>query len=173
MPERLLLTGNHAAAYGAMLSRAEVISAYPITPQTHTVEYISQFVNDGDLDCRLVKVESEHSALSACAGAAAVGARTFTASCSQGLQLMSEVMYFTSGMRFPVVMAIATTWCAAAAALPLKSSVKTRPARASCSVPRARPLHRPRRRRPDSASQQLPILWNAVRYLESSYCHHR
>jgi len=99
--------GNMAAAQAARLARVQVVAAYPITPQTHTVEYLSQFVNDGDLDCRLVKVESEHSALSACAGAAAVGARTFTASCSQGLQLMSEVMYFTSGMRFPVVMAIA------------------------------------------------------------------
>jgi pyruvate ferredoxin oxidoreductase alpha subunit len=96
-----------AAAQAARAARVQVVAAYPITPQTHTVEYLSQFVADGDLDARMVKVESEHSALSACAGASAVGARTFTASCSQGLQLMSEVMYFTSGMRFPVVMAIA------------------------------------------------------------------
>ncbi len=99
--------GNMAAAQAVKLARVQVIAAYPITPQTHTVEYLSQFVNDGELDGRMVKVESEHSALSACAGAAAVGARSFTASCSQGIQLMSEVMYFTSGMRFPVVMAIA------------------------------------------------------------------
>jgi pyruvate ferredoxin oxidoreductase alpha subunit len=99
--------GNMAAAQAAKLARVQVVAAYPITPQTHTVEYLSQFVNDGELDARMVKVESEHSALSACAGAAAVGARSFTASCSQGIQLMSEVMYFTSGMRFPVVMAIA------------------------------------------------------------------
>jgi pyruvate ferredoxin oxidoreductase alpha subunit len=99
--------GNMAAAQAVKRARVQLIAAYPITPQTHTVEYLSQFVNDGELDARMVKVESEHSALSACAGAAAVGARSFTASCSQGIQLMSEVMYFTSGMRFPVVMAIA------------------------------------------------------------------
>ena len=99
--------GNMAAAQAVKQARVQVVAAYPITPQTHTVEYLSQFVADGELAARMIKVESEHSALSACAGAAAVGARTFTASCSQGIQLMSEVMYFTSGMRFPVVMAIA------------------------------------------------------------------
>lgn len=100
-------TGNMAAARAAKLARIQVIAAYPITPQTHTVEYLSEFIADGELDAELVKVESEHSALSVCAGAAAVGARAFTASCSQGLQLMSEVLYFTSGMRFPTVMAVA------------------------------------------------------------------
>ncbi len=99
--------GNMAAAQAAKLARIQVIAAYPITPQTHTVEYLSEFIANGELKSELVKVESEHSALSVCAGASAVGARTFTASCSQGLQLMSEVLYFTSGMRFPVVMAIA------------------------------------------------------------------
>ncbi len=98
--------GNMAAAQAAKLARSQVIAAYPITPQTHTVEYLSEFIANGELKAELVKVESEHSALSTCAGAAAVGARAFTASCSQGLQLMSEVLYFTSGMRFPVVMAI-------------------------------------------------------------------
>jgi pyruvate ferredoxin oxidoreductase alpha subunit len=100
-------SGNMAAAQAARQARVQVIAAYPITPQTHVVEHLSQFVADGQLDARLIKVESEHSALSACAGASVVGARTFTASCSQGIQLMSEVMYFTSGMRFPVVMAVA------------------------------------------------------------------
>jgi pyruvate ferredoxin oxidoreductase alpha subunit len=104
---QLLWNGNRAAAEAVKLARVQVIAAYPITPQTHTVEYVSQFVADGELDARMVKVESEHSALSACCGAASVGARSFTASCSQGLQLMSEVLFFTSGMRFPVVMAIA------------------------------------------------------------------
>ena len=99
--------GNMAAAEAARRARVQLVAAYPITPQTHTVEYLSQFVADGELAARMIKVESEHSALSACCGAAAVGARTFTASCSQGLQLMSEVMYFASGMRFPIVMAIA------------------------------------------------------------------
>jgi pyruvate ferredoxin oxidoreductase alpha subunit len=99
--------GNYAAAVAARQARVQVIAAYPITPQTHTVEYLAEFVANGELAARLVKVESEHSALSACAGASAVGARAFTASCSQGLALMAEVLYFTSGMRFPVVMAIA------------------------------------------------------------------
>lgn len=99
--------GNMAAAVAARHARVQVVAAYPITPQTHTVEYLAQFISDGELDARLIKVESEHSALSACCGASVVGARSFTASCSQGLQLMSEVMYFASGMRFPIVMAIA------------------------------------------------------------------
>ncbi|MFQ5752232.1 MAG: pyruvate ferredoxin oxidoreductase [bacterium] len=99
--------GNMAAAQAAKLARIQVIAAYPITPQTHTVEYLAGFIANGELNAELVKVESEHSALSVCAGASSVGARAFTASCSQGLQLMSEVLYFTSGMRFPVVMAIA------------------------------------------------------------------
>ncbi|MHC4548605.1 MAG: pyruvate ferredoxin oxidoreductase [Planctomycetota bacterium] len=99
--------GNRAAAVAARQAKVQVVAAYPITPQTHTVEYLAQFVADGALEAHLVKVESEHSALSACCGAASVGARAFTASCSQGLQLMSEVMYFASGMRFPIVMAIA------------------------------------------------------------------
>ena len=99
--------GNMAAAQAARQARVQVVAAYPITPQTHTVEHLSEMVADGSLDARMIKVESEHSALSACCGASAVGARAFTASCSQGLQLMSEVMYFASGMRFPIVMAIA------------------------------------------------------------------
>ena len=99
--------GNRAAAEAARQARVQVVAAYPITPQTHTVEYLSEHVAAGRLNARLVRVESEHSALSACCGASAVGARTFTASCSQGLQLMSEVLYFASGMRFPIVMAIA------------------------------------------------------------------
>jgi pyruvate ferredoxin oxidoreductase alpha subunit len=99
--------GNMAAAQAARRARVQLVAAYPITPQTHTVEYLAQFVADGDLAAELVKVESEHSALSACAGGSSVGARAFTASCSQGLQLMSEVLYFTAGMRLPVVMAIA------------------------------------------------------------------
>jgi pyruvate ferredoxin oxidoreductase alpha subunit len=101
------INGNMAAALAAKHSRVQVVAAYPITPQTHTVEYLAQFVADGELEARMVKVESEHSALSACAGASSVGARTFTASCSQGIALMTEVLYFTSGMRFPVVMAVA------------------------------------------------------------------
>ncbi len=104
---RVFWNGNTAAAHAVRLARVQVIAAYPITPQTHCVETLAKFVNDGDMDAQMVKVESEHSAMSACAGAASVGARTFTASCSQGLALMCEVLYFTSGMRFPVVMGVA------------------------------------------------------------------
>lgn len=106
MPEEFI-TGNRAAAEAARLARAQVVAAYPITPQTSTVEYLSQFINNGEMDARMIRVESEHSALSACVGASIVGARTFTASSSQGLQLMSEVLYFASGMRVPLVMGIA------------------------------------------------------------------
>lgn len=101
------INGNMAAALAAKHARVQVVAAYPITPQTHTVEYLAEFVANGELAARMIKVESEHSALSACAGASSVGARCFTASCSQGIALMTEVLYFTAGMRFPVVMAVA------------------------------------------------------------------
>ncbi|UCD91870.1 MAG: pyruvate ferredoxin oxidoreductase [Methanobacteriota archaeon] len=100
-------TGNRAAAEAAKLSRTQVVAAYPITPQTSAVEYISQFINNGEMKANMIRVESEHSAMSACVGASLAGARTFTASSSQGLQLMSEVLYFASGMRVPTVMGIA------------------------------------------------------------------
>lgn len=101
-----ICNGNLAAAEAARASRVDVVAAYPISPQTTIVEHIAEFIADGRMKARMVRVESEHSAMSAVAGASVVGARTFTASCSQGLQLMSEVLYFTSGMRFPVVMAV-------------------------------------------------------------------
>jgi pyruvate ferredoxin oxidoreductase alpha subunit len=101
------LDGNEAAARAALDCQVQVIAAYPITPQTTIVEHLAQFVADGRLKAEIIHVESEHSALSAVVGASMVGARAFTASCSQGLQLMSEVLYFTSGMRQPVVMAVA------------------------------------------------------------------
>ena len=103
----VFFTGNRAAAEAAKLARAQVVAAYPITPQTSAVEYISQFINNGELKANMILVESEHSAMSAVVGASIVGARTFTASSSQGLQLMSEGLYFASGMRVPLVMAIA------------------------------------------------------------------
>ncbi|TDA29088.1 MAG: pyruvate ferredoxin oxidoreductase, partial [Hadesarchaea archaeon] len=102
---RLLLNGNEAAALAAKLARVQVISAYPITPQTVVVETLAKYVADGELDAEFVKVESEHSALSVCLGASAAGARAFTATSSQGLMLMSEILYVVSGMRLPVVMA--------------------------------------------------------------------
>lgn len=95
---------SSAASLAAKLARAEVIAAYPITPQTGIVEELSKYVSNGELDAEYIPVESEHSAMSACLGASAVGARTFTATCGQGLALMHEVLFLASGMRLPVVM---------------------------------------------------------------------
>lgn len=100
-----VLMGNHAVAHGVKLARAEVISAYPITPQTLIVEELSEICARGDLNARFVKVESEHSALACCMGAAMAGARTFTATASQGLLLMHEIMHWSAGARVPIVMA--------------------------------------------------------------------
>ena len=88
------------------LADADVIAAYPITPQTHIVEHLAELVADGELDAEFILVESEHSAMSACLGSAAVGARTFTATAGQGLELMHEVLYVASSMRLPVVMTV-------------------------------------------------------------------
>lgn len=85
------LSGNEAFAYGVRLARPQVISAYPITPQTIVVEKLSKFVEDGSLNAEFVHVESEHSALSCAMGAASVGARAFAATSSQGLLYMAEV----------------------------------------------------------------------------------
>ena len=89
------------------LANADVIPAYPITPQTHIVEHLAELVANGELDAAFIPVESEHSAMSACLGSAAVGARTFTATAGQGLELMHEVLYVASSMRLPIVMAVA------------------------------------------------------------------
>jgi pyruvate/2-oxoacid:ferredoxin oxidoreductase alpha subunit len=105
MPKKVV-TGNYAAAYGAMRSRAAFVAAYPITPQTFIVEHLSEFVNNGEMDCEYVEVESEHSALSACVSASATGVRSFTATSSQGLALMHEILPTATGMRLPVVMAV-------------------------------------------------------------------
>jgi len=106
--ETVVIDGNKAAAYGAMLSRAQVVAAYPITPQSPVVENLSTFVADGLLDADFVDVESEHSALSVLHGAALAGARTFTATSGQGLCFMFEPYVRTSSMRLPIVMCIAT-----------------------------------------------------------------
>ncbi len=98
------LSGNEAFAYGAALARPDVISAYPITPQTIVVERLSEMVANGELDSEFIHVESEHSALSCAMGASAVGARTFTATSSQGLLYMAECLPYASGGRFPIVM---------------------------------------------------------------------
>jgi pyruvate ferredoxin oxidoreductase alpha subunit len=102
-----VLEGSHAIAEGAKLCEPDVISAYPITPQTHIIERLSEMVADGELKSKFSRAESEHSAMSICLGAQATGVRTFTASASQGIALMHEVLYIVSGMRLPVVMAVA------------------------------------------------------------------
>ena len=89
------------------LANADVVAAYPITPQTHIVEHLAELVANGELDAQYIPVESEHSAMSACLGASAVGARTFTATAGQGLELMHEVLYVASSMQLPIVMTVA------------------------------------------------------------------
>jgi len=101
------VSGNYAVAYAAKAADVDVIAAYPITPQTTVVEKLSEFVANGELDAEFIHVESEHSALSAVVGASATGARVFTATSSQGLLLMYEIMHIASALRLPVVMSIA------------------------------------------------------------------
>ncbi len=108
-----------ALADAVKLANPDVIAAYPITPQTHIVEHLAELVANGELDAEYIPVESEHSAMSACLGSAAAGARTFTATASQGLALMNEVVYVAPAMRLPIVMAVAnralsaplSIWC--------------------------------------------------------------
>lgn len=102
-----IMEGSHAVAEAVRLVNPAVISAYPITPQTHIVEKLAEMVADGELDAEYMNVESEHSAMAACIGAQATGVRTFTATCGQGLALMWELLYVASGMRLPIVMAVA------------------------------------------------------------------
>ena len=101
------LQGDEAVAEAVRQCDVDVVAAYPITPQTIIVEKLAEFVADGRFGGEFVPVESEHSALSACVGAAATGARVFTATSSQGLAYMHEMLYNASGMRLPIVMAVA------------------------------------------------------------------
>jgi pyruvate ferredoxin oxidoreductase alpha subunit len=105
--KRIGIEGSFAIAEAVKLARAEAVAAYPITPQTHIVERLAEFVANGELDAEYIPVESEHSAMSACLGTSAVGARTFTATAAQGLELMHEVLYVASSMRLPIVMTVA------------------------------------------------------------------
>ena len=100
-----VMMGNHAVSYGVQLARAQVIAAYPITPQTQIVEMLSEMCANGELDARFIKVESEHSAMAASIGASSTGARAFTATSSHGLALMHEVLHWAAGARLPIVMA--------------------------------------------------------------------
>jgi pyruvate ferredoxin oxidoreductase alpha subunit len=102
-----MMEGSIAVAEVVRLCRPQVISAYPITPQTHIVEGLASIVADGRLDAEYICVESEFSALSACIGASAAGSRVYSATTSQGLALMGEVVFNAAGMRLPIVMGIA------------------------------------------------------------------
>ena len=102
-----VVEGSYAVAHAVMCCRPDVISAYPITPQTHIVENLSQMVADGDLDSEFLTVDSEFSALSVLIGSSACGARSYSSTTSQGLALMYEVLYNVSGMRIPIVMNVA------------------------------------------------------------------
>jgi len=102
-----VMNGNRAAAVAACLARPDVIAAYPITPQSPVVEYISSVIAEGKLDAKISEVESEHSAMSVLEGAALAGGRTFSATSSQGLALMYEPYFRASTLRLPIVMAIA------------------------------------------------------------------
>ncbi|MBM3175942.1 MAG: pyruvate ferredoxin oxidoreductase [Chloroflexi bacterium] len=104
---RIGMEGSFAVAEAARLADVDVVAAYPITPQTHIVERLAELVANGELDASYVPVESEHSAMSACLGSSAVGARTFTATAGQGLELMHEVLYVAASLRLPIVMVVA------------------------------------------------------------------
>jgi len=106
MSKRVALEASHAAAEAVRMADVDVIAAYPITPQTHVPERLAEMVANGELDAAYIPVESEHSAMSTCLGSAAAGARTFTTTAGQGLELMHEVVYVASSMRFPIVMVI-------------------------------------------------------------------
>lgn len=99
-------SGNVAAAMAVKLARAEVIAAYPITPQTPLTEKLSQMIDQGELDAEYVAVESEHSALAVCIGAASAGVRPFTATSANGLLYMSEQVHWAAGARLPLVMCV-------------------------------------------------------------------
>jgi pyruvate ferredoxin oxidoreductase alpha subunit len=104
MPKKTLMDGNAAAAWGARLSKVQVVPNFPVTPQTEIIETLAEWSSSGAWKGRFLPVESEHSVLSAAVASSATGARTFTGSSSQGLLLMHEVMYIASGMRLPIVM---------------------------------------------------------------------
>ena len=100
-----VLEGSHAVSEAVRLAKVQVMSAYPITPQTHIVEALSEYCTDGTMAARFLLVESEHSAMAAVIGASSGGARTFTATSSQGLALMHELLHWASAARLPIIMA--------------------------------------------------------------------
>jgi pyruvate/2-oxoacid:ferredoxin oxidoreductase alpha subunit len=100
----MLLTGNHAVAWAARLARPRVVPVYPITPQTPILELLTEFQAAGEFDAEIITPESEHSVMSACIPASLAGVRVFTATASQGLLLMHELLHYASGARAPIVM---------------------------------------------------------------------
>ena len=104
--KRMALTGNEAYAYAMKQINPDVVAAYPITPATEIVQIFAKYVADGLVNTEFVPVESEHSAMSACVGASATGARVMTGTASQGLALMHEILYIASSLRLPIVMAV-------------------------------------------------------------------
>jgi pyruvate ferredoxin oxidoreductase alpha subunit/phenylglyoxylate dehydrogenase alpha subunit len=108
MGKVLVCDGNEAAAWGVARSKPDMVAVFPITPQSSLAEYISQFVADGVIKADLMDVEGEHSVLSVLQGACLAGARTYTASCCQGLAFMFEPYFRTAPLRLPLVMSIVT-----------------------------------------------------------------
>lgn len=102
--KRMLLTGNHAVAWGARLSRPKFMACYPITPQTPILEKLTEFQMNGEIITEILTPESEHSAMAACISASMAGVRVFTATSCQGLLLMHEKLHYASGLRAPIVM---------------------------------------------------------------------
>ncbi|HEY3357694.1 MAG TPA: pyruvate ferredoxin oxidoreductase [Polyangia bacterium] len=107
MQERIGIEASLAIAEAVRLCDADVVAAYPITPQTHIVERLAELCASGELDAAYVPVESEHSAISVCCGTSATGARTYTATSSQGLALMHEILFIVPVLRLPIVMSVA------------------------------------------------------------------
>ena len=105
-----VLEGSRAIAEAVARCRVQVVSAYPITPQTHIAQELADMVANGELRAEFIKVESEFSAASAALGGSAVGARSYTASSSQGILLMTEVIYNIAGLRLPLVMTCQARW---------------------------------------------------------------
>ena len=103
-PLKKYITANEAVAHAARLARVEVVAAYPITPQTSIVEKLASFIANGEMDADFLKVESEHSSLTACMGVRMAGARAFTSTSSQGLEYMHEMLAYVSGGRYPLVL---------------------------------------------------------------------
>lgn len=111
--KRIALTGGYAMAEALRQINPDVMAVYPITPQTPIIETFAKFGSDGKVDTEIIQAESEHSAISACVGSSAAGARTVTATSSQGLALMNEILYIASGLRLPILMGVAARALAA------------------------------------------------------------